>query len=127
MFFVKKTQELINLKKRRIEKIAIYSCLLAASFFRYLWKNFCYSLVSTILAFEAFVFTDSMPFSRPSFELYASLTAIISPLVAFSLKRYFPTLSLYHSKTGSGTISPKLLWMKLLKSFVQTVQKMGEC
>jgi hypothetical protein len=27
-------------------------------------------------------------------------------LAAFNLKRYFPALSLYHSKTGSGTISP---------------------
>jgi hypothetical protein len=36
----------------------------------------------------------------------ASLIAIISPLAAFSLNLYFPALSTYHSKTGSGISIP---------------------
>ena len=59
-------------------------------------------IVGTLLAIGAFFFTDSMPSTQPCFDAYPSLTAIISPLAALSLNLYFPTLSTYHSKTGSG-------------------------
>ena len=61
-----------------------------------------YSFASTILAIGAFFFMDSIPFTHASFEVYASLAAIISPLAAFSLNLNFPDLSQYHSKTGSA-------------------------
>ncbi len=66
-----------------------------------------------IFAIGAFFLTDSIPFTQASFVVYASLTAIISPLAAFSLNLYFPALSQYHSKTGSAIKSLELtIWGK---------------
>ena len=56
------------------------------------------SFASTIFAIGGFFFTDSMPSTQPCFDAQPSLTAVISPLAAFSLNLYFPTLSTQHSK-----------------------------
>jgi hypothetical protein len=49
---------------------------------------------STTVAPGAFVFTESIPPCAADFELYASLLAMISPLLAFSRNRNLPPASL---------------------------------
>jgi hypothetical protein len=68
----------------------------------------------------AFFFTDSIPFTQASFDEYASLVAIISPLAATRRNLNFPALSLNHSNFGSGNIDTKESYQKnLLKSASQ--------
>ena len=83
-------------------------------------RGFSYALTSTIFAMGAFFFTDSIPFTQASFDEYASLVAIISPLVATRRNLNFPALSLNHSNFGSGNIDTKESYQKnLLKSASQ--------
>jgi hypothetical protein len=55
------------------------------------------SVLSSTVASGALRRTDSIPFKALRLVLYPSLTAMGSPLAAFSLNRYSPALSVYSS------------------------------